>query len=88
VPWHRADRVTRIGSCVARFTGELAAIPAELVEGPVGTRIAGHFTAQLEHARAAAVRELDGQRYLSLLDDLDVLLADPPLTPFVCGFLW
>ncbi len=70
---------------LARFTGELAAIPAELVQGPVGTRIAGHFTAQLEHARAAAVRELDGQRYLSLLDDLDALLADPPLTPLAAG---
>jgi CHAD domain-containing protein len=70
---------------LARFTGELAAIPAELVQGPVGTRIAGHFTAQLEHARSAAVCELDGQRYLSLLDDLDVLLADPPLTPLAAG---
>jgi CHAD domain-containing protein len=65
---------------LARFTGELAAIPAELVTGPAGPRIAGHFAVQLEHARAAAVRELDGQRYLSLLDDLDMLLADPPLT--------
>jgi CHAD domain-containing protein len=70
---------------LARFTSELAAIPADLVAGPVGTRIAGHFTAQLEHARAAAVRELDGQRYLSLLDDLDALLADPPLTPLAAG---
>ena len=66
---------------LARFTGELAAIAPTLVVGPVGTRIAGHFTGELEQARAAAVRELDGQRYLSLLDDLDVLLADPPLTP-------
>jgi trehalose/maltose hydrolase-like predicted phosphorylase len=38
-------------------------------------------------AGAAAVPEqsaldtLDGQRYLRLLDDLDALLADPPLTP-------
>ena len=36
---------------LARFTGELAAIPAELVAGPVGTRIAGHFTGR---ARAGA----------------------------------
>jgi CHAD domain-containing protein len=65
----------------ARLTGELAAIPAELVAGPAGTRIAGHFTGQLEQAREAVFRELDGQRYLSLLDDLDVLITDPPLTP-------
>jgi CHAD domain-containing protein len=70
---------------LARFTGELAAIPADLVAGPVGTRIAGHFAARLEHARAAVVRELDGQRYISLLDDLDALLADPPLTPLAAG---
>ena len=66
---------------LGRLAGELAAIPAELASGPAAARITGHFTAALEHDRQAAVRELDGQRYLRLLDDLDVLLADPPLTP-------
>jgi CHAD domain len=32
-------------------------------------------------ARTAALQALDGKRYLRLLDDLDALLADPPLTP-------
>ncbi|HTP16305.1 MAG TPA: CYTH and CHAD domain-containing protein [Streptosporangiaceae bacterium] len=66
---------------LGRLAGELAAIPAELASGPAAARITGHFTAALEHDRQAAVRELDGQRYLRLLDDLDVFLADPPLTP-------
>ena len=65
---------------LARFTAELAAIPADLVVGPVETRITGHFTVELDQAGDAAVHELDGQRYLKLLDDLDALVADPPLT--------
>ena len=66
---------------LARFTAELAAIPAGLVVGPVETRITGYFTDELGQAGEAAVRELDGRRYLRLLDGLDMLVADPPLTP-------
>jgi CHAD domain-containing protein len=47
----------------------------------VETRIAGHFTAELAQAGTAALAALDEQRYLRLLDDLDALLANPPLTP-------
>jgi hypothetical protein len=49
--------------------------------GPVRARITAHFTAQLTQARQTALDTLDGQRYLRLLDNLDALLADPPLTP-------
>ncbi len=66
---------------LARFTAELDDIPPDLVEGPVKARISGHFGNELAQAREAALRELDGQRYLSLLNDLDALIADPPLTP-------
>ena len=66
---------------LARFTAELAAIPADLVVGPVQTRITGHFSVELGQAGQAAVRELDGQRYFTLLDNLDMLVTDPPLTP-------
>ncbi len=66
---------------LARFTAGLAAIPASLVVGPVETRITGYFTVELEQAGQAAVRELDGPRYLKLLDGLDTLVAEPPLTP-------
>jgi len=66
---------------LARLTAELAAIPPALVVGPVEARITGHFTAELGRAGKTALHALDGQRYLRLLDDLDVLLAEPPLTP-------
>jgi len=66
---------------LARLTAELAAIPPALVAGPVEARITAHFTAELAQAGQTVLRALDGQRYLRLLDDLDALLADPPLTP-------
>ena len=59
----------------------LAGIAPALVVGPVEARIAGHFTAELARAGKAAVAALDGRRYRRLLDDLDGLLARPPLTP-------
>ena len=66
---------------LARLTADLAAIPPALVVGPVETRITAHFTAELAQARQTTLAALDGQRYLRLLDDLDALLSDPPLTP-------
>ena len=66
---------------LARLTAGLSALPPALVAGPVKDRLTGHFTAELARAGKAALRALDGPRYLRLLDDLDVLLADPPLTP-------
>ena len=70
---------------LARLTAELSAIPPALVVGPVEDRLTGHFTAELTQAGQAALRALDGRRYLRLLDDLDALLADPPLTPLAGG---
>ena len=64
-----------------RLTADLAAIPVALVVGPVQARITAHFAAELTQARQTALGALDGQRYLRLLDDLDALLADPPLAP-------
>ena len=66
---------------LARLTAELAAIPPALVVGPLQACITAHFTAGLSQAGQAALAALDGERYLRLLDDLDALLADPPLTP-------
>ena len=66
---------------LARLTAELAAISPALVTGPVQARITAHFTAELAQARQTSVDALGGQRYLRLLEDLDALLADPPLTP-------
>jgi len=66
---------------LARLTADLATVPPALVVGPVEARITAHFAAELARARRAALDTLDGQRYRSLLDDLDSLLADPPQTP-------
>ena len=64
-----------------RLTADLAAIPPALVTGPAEARIAAHFAAELAQAGKTTLAALDGRRYLRLLDDLDALLARPPLTP-------
>jgi CHAD domain-containing protein len=56
-------------------------MPAELVIGPVQARVQGHFATVGADARTALLEALDSQRYFSLLDELDKLLAEPPLTP-------
>ncbi len=55
--------------------------PQELVIGPVQAREQGHFASVRADARTALVAALDSQRYFSLLDELDKLMAEPPLTP-------
>jgi CHAD domain-containing protein len=54
--------------------------PVELRLGPVQARIQGHFASQRAAARTGLLAVLDSERYFSLLDDLDALLAAPPLT--------
>jgi CHAD domain-containing protein len=55
-------------------------LPTELVLGPVDGRITRYF-APIERGAEQAVRKtLRGRRYLRLLDEIDRLLADPPLT--------
>jgi CHAD domain-containing protein len=53
----------------------------ELIMGPVRARVRAHFAPAEAEARAAVLEALDSDRYLALLDSLDTLLADPPLTP-------
>ncbi|MGH3902082.1 MAG: CHAD domain-containing protein [Pseudonocardiaceae bacterium] len=63
-----------------RFDESAAALPAEEVVGPVKQRFTRHF-ARREATAADDVRAaLDSPRYFALLDDLDALLSDPPLT--------
>lgn len=53
----------------------------EVIIGPVGARVQAHF-AKVSHAANTAVSAaLTSERYYRLLDDLDSLLADPPLGP-------
>lgn len=66
---------------LARLTDGLSAVPAELPSGPAGKRITRYFSRELARAHKTAVHELDGPRYLALLDSLDALIERPPLTP-------
>jgi CHAD domain-containing protein len=59
----------------------LSETPAELVIGPVQARVQGHFASVRADARVALLGALDSQRYFSLLDELDKLMAQPPLAP-------
>jgi len=58
----------------------LQQMPPEQVVGPVQARVQGHFAPARAAAREAALAALDSRRYLSLLDELDRLVAEPPLT--------
>jgi CHAD domain-containing protein len=64
-----------------RLQASLDELPPELIMGPVRARVRAHFAPVEAESRAAVLEALDGDRYLSLLDSLDALLVDPPLTP-------
>ena len=63
-----------------RLEASVAQLPPELVLGPVQARLRAHFAPVEAATRSAALKALDSGRYLALLDRLDQLLADPPLT--------
>jgi CHAD domain-containing protein len=58
----------------------LEQLPAELVLGPVQASVTEQVAPRNAAARRAALRALDSPRYFALLDELDGLLAEPPLT--------
>ncbi|MEU9476537.1 CYTH and CHAD domain-containing protein [Streptomyces sp. NPDC048191] len=62
-----------------RLTAALDALPPDLVTGPVPERLATWAEARRGGAHAHLTGVLDSRRYLTLLDTLDALLADPPL---------
>jgi CHAD domain-containing protein len=63
-----------------RIGAAVAALPPEIALGPVAARTTRFFATRRGHAGATAAAALDGDRYLALLDAVDALLADPPLT--------
>ncbi|WP_049571700.1 CYTH and CHAD domain-containing protein [Streptomyces sp. SBT349] len=67
------DREVMAGRLAARQ----AELPPELRLGPLGQRLASHFTPSAPVSGVASL--LDEERYLALLDALDLLLAAPPL---------
>ncbi|WP_214369757.1 CYTH and CHAD domain-containing protein [Pseudonocardia sp. H11422] len=63
-----------------RLEAAVAQLPPELVLGPVSARLTRYFAPRRADAAATATAALDSDRYLALLDRIDDLLADPPLT--------
>lgn len=59
----------------------LGDLPKDLLLGPVRTRVDTELKGAYRQARKQLLSELDGTRYFRLLDDLDVLICTPPLTP-------
>jgi CHAD domain-containing protein len=59
----------------------LGTVPVEQLIGPVQARVQVHFAPVRADARAAVLAALDSQRYFSLLDELDQLIAEPPFSP-------
>ncbi|MGH3876411.1 MAG: CHAD domain-containing protein [Actinophytocola sp.] len=55
-------------------------LPGELVLGPVAAQLTRHFSPARAEAQRAVVKTLGTKRYLRLLDQLERLVADPPLT--------
>lgn len=65
----------------ARILAAVAALPDELVLGPVAAQVTRHFAGRRADARVEILATLDGERYLTLLTAIDRLLDAPPLTP-------
>lgn len=63
----------------AHLRRHLRETPAEQVVGPVQARVQGHFASAGAAARAEMLAALDSERYFALLDELDRVIADPPL---------
>ncbi|WP_051571316.1 CYTH and CHAD domain-containing protein [Cryptosporangium arvum] len=60
---------------------KIDATPDELVVGPVRARVTGHLAHQQAEARERVLEALNSKRYFALLDALDELAGNPPLTP-------
>ncbi|TDD57121.1 CYTH and CHAD domain-containing protein [Kribbella antibiotica] len=64
----------------AYFAAEVGEQPVELVMGRVAARIDDHLRGVYKEGRAGALAALESERYFRLLDTLDQLIAEPPLT--------
>src|ERR1700761_1104877 len=64
-----------------RIEAQLKQAPVELVMGPVQARLREHFAPLGAQSRRDLLAALDSERYFALLDELDQILAEPPLGP-------
>jgi CHAD domain-containing protein len=62
------------------FAAEVAEQPVELVMGRVAGRIDDHLRKAYREGRAGALAALESPRYFRLLDALEELVANPPVT--------
>ncbi|MFF8933884.1 CHAD domain-containing protein [Streptomyces paradoxus] len=62
-----------------RLISALDEVPEDLIRGPVTQRLHSWSSAEHRGARGRLLGVLDSRRYLTLLDTLDALIADPPL---------
>ena len=58
----------------------LADTPVELVLGPVKARVRAHYAPREADAQRAVLTALDSERYFGILDELDELRENPPVT--------
>ena len=65
----------------AHIQRDVEHLPVELVMGPVQARLREHFAPLAARTRTAVLETLDSERYFALLDELDQILANPPLGP-------
>ncbi|MFF4194546.1 CHAD domain-containing protein [Nonomuraea sp. NPDC001831] len=63
----------------ARFAGELSGLAPELVTGPIRTRLGADLRVREQEAYERIKDALSGDRYYTLLDALDALIATPEL---------
>ncbi|MCQ4622674.1 CYTH and CHAD domain-containing protein [Corynebacterium sp. CCUG 70398] len=68
-----------------RFVGLLDSDDTGMVDPDADEHIRGDMRREYERAHRRIVRTLDSDRYLQLLDDIDALLANPPLSPELGG---
>ncbi|KND29494.1 CYTH and CHAD domain-containing protein [Streptomyces acidiscabies] len=68
-----------------RIAAGLDDLPRHLVVGPVRTRVRTWSHARRGGSRRRLIAVLDGKRYLTLLDRLDALIAEPPLAGKAAG---
>ncbi|GII52896.1 CHAD domain-containing protein [Planotetraspora thailandica] len=64
-----------------RFARRLDTVDTELIVGPIRQRLGDDLLAREQEAYGRVREAMSGERYFALLDVLDALVANPPLTP-------
>lgn len=68
-----------------RLLADVDGLPGELVHGPVAGRAREELDAEHAGAHAKAVTDLDGDRYLAMVEALERFVADPPFSARAAG---